>query len=147
MGNEEISFSFNFFTYIKSFIAITTGVLVVAVFKQVPPEAWWITIGIIDGYCVALLIFRRLPIKIIIDKKLNILTIESLRYLFRREKKKYSIKEVAYSYKDEGRAVGVIVKTLRIRDAQGKSILELIPNRSGWSEDELKKIFEALQPQ
>jgi len=147
MGKEEISFSFNFFTYIKSFIAITIFVLVVSVFKQAPPEAWWITIGIIDGYCVALLIFRRLPIKIIIDKKLNILTIESLRYLFRREKKKYSIKEVAYSYKDEFRARGVIIKTLRIRDAQGKSILELIPNCSGWSGDELEKIFEALQPQ
>src|SRR6218665_3616775 len=147
MSNEEISFSFNFSPIIRTFIGITTGLIVVLAFKQPPLEVWWIVLGLIDGSYITSLIFKHFPLKIMIDKKLNILTIESLWCLFRREKRQYNINEITHSYKEEGSAIGIVTKTLRIRDAHGGSILELIPNYSGWSRDKLEKIFEALQPQ
>ncbi|MFN8314657.1 MAG: hypothetical protein U0289_17760 [Cyclobacteriaceae bacterium] len=146
MGKRKVCLSFNALALFRYFVLINILVLAVLVITGTSLKIILIVIGLVNAYYIATLTFKRLPIKILVDQELKVLIIESL-HVIQIEKKQYNINELTYSYKEEMRAKGILVKVLRVKDAQGENILELIPNYNGWSEGKLIEILETLRPQ
>lgn len=144
MNERKISLSLSIPTILGYFALLNIFLMLVLIFTDASPVIARIVTGVVNAHYIGTLFFQRLPLKIMIDKTLNIFIIESLYFLIQKKERRYNINELTISYKEEKHGRGLMIKTLRVRDRLGISIFELIPNYSGWSEDKLNLIFETL---
>jgi hypothetical protein len=136
-------FNIDYYLILKYFVFTVTIVFLILIFIPIEAELKTYTALLIFLSYPFFLISSRIPVSISLDKENGILMMKVWSLFLLREEK-YQYVDLVCTYQIEVGARGGKSSIFRFTDKQGKVLLKIVPNFSGWSNVNLLKIHNQL---